>query len=74
MTRDSIGQMTLRPSAPLQSGEGCVGRERSEAAAPAPLKRQAMRGRGGSESVPRSQPDPAAARSSAERSSGGTPS
>ncbi|MDW8419974.1 MAG: hypothetical protein RML37_11235 [Chitinophagales bacterium] len=57
----------------FQSGEGCGGRERSEAAAPVPLKNQKTYGRGGSGSVPRSKPDPAAVRSPAERSSGGTP-
>ncbi|MCS6935765.1 MAG: hypothetical protein NZM35_11565 [Chitinophagales bacterium] len=56
----------------LLPGEGCEGRERSETAAPAPLKNN-TRGRGGSDSVPRSKPDPDAARSPAERSSGGTP-
>ncbi|MDW8420098.1 MAG: hypothetical protein RML37_11870, partial [Chitinophagales bacterium] len=45
-----------------QPGEGCVGRERSEAAAPVPLK-NTNNGRGGSGSVPRSKPDPAALRS-----------
>ncbi|MCS6935906.1 MAG: hypothetical protein NZM35_12280, partial [Chitinophagales bacterium] len=54
-------------------GEGCGGRKRSEAAAPVPLKKQTNCGRGGSGSVPRSKPDPAAARSYLTRRSGGTP-
>ncbi|MCS6934582.1 MAG: hypothetical protein NZM35_05465 [Chitinophagales bacterium] len=47
-------------------GEGCEGRERSGRARS--VEKQTMRGRGGSGSVPRSKPDPAA-----EQSSGGTP-
>ncbi|MCS6935665.1 MAG: hypothetical protein NZM35_11045 [Chitinophagales bacterium] len=46
-------------------GEGCEGRERSEA-----VRNEVEYG---SDSVPRKQPDPAAERSPAERSSGGTP-
>ncbi|MDW8420219.1 MAG: hypothetical protein RML37_12490, partial [Chitinophagales bacterium] len=54
-------------------GEGCAGRERSEAAAPAPLKYNPRAGAAEAKAYPVASPTPLAKRSSAKLSKRGHP-
>ncbi|MDW8419878.1 MAG: hypothetical protein RML37_10735, partial [Chitinophagales bacterium] len=58
VTRKNSGKMIFRSITLFQSGEGCGGRERSEAAAPAPLKNKQSAGAAGATAYPVASPTP----------------